>query len=130
MATKEFRVLVCGGRDYADFARVKVVLDQIHARRPITLLINGDARGADKLAQVWAKMAQVCRFDVPAEWDLYGKAAGPQRNTRMFEAKPDLVIAFPGGSGTRDMAGKAEAVGVRIFYPEGRESVFGVATSS
>jgi len=38
------------------------------------------------------------------EWDELGKKAGPLRNQRMLdEGKPDLVVAFPGGGGTKDM---------------------------
>ena len=45
---------------------------------------------------------------VPADWDKYGKAAGPIRNRHMFRlGKPDLVLAFhkdiTKSRGTNDM---------------------------
>ena len=36
--------------------------------------------------------------------EKHGNAAGPIRNQRMLDhGKPDIVVAFPGGSGTADM---------------------------
>jgi hypothetical protein len=41
-----------------------------------------------------------------AEWERLGRKAGPIRNQRMLEeGKPDLVVAFPGGTGTAGMMG-------------------------
>lgn len=52
----------------------------------------------------------------PADWDRYGKAAGGIRNSQMLiEGKPDLVVAFPGGNGTRDMVLKARKAGIRTI---------------
>lgn len=40
---------------------------------------------------------------------------GPLRNQRMLEeGKPDLVVAFPGGGGTKDMVRRAAKAGVPI----------------
>jgi hypothetical protein len=47
-------------------------------------------------------------IEFPANWKVYGRAAGPIRNMKMLlEGKPDLVVAFPGGIGTADMVKKA-----------------------
>jgi DNA-binding MurR/RpiR family transcriptional regulator len=55
----------------------------------------------------------------PADWEAYGKAAGPIRNQRMLdEGKPDLVIAFsdlPTTSGTYDMIKRAKAAGIPVY---------------
>jgi hypothetical protein len=41
--------------------------------------------------------------------------SGPLRNQRMLdEGKPDLVVAFPGGGGTKDMVRRAVQAGVII----------------
>ena len=43
------------------------------------------------------------------------KKAGPLRNQRMLdEGKPDLVVAFPGGGGTKDMVRRSVKAGVPI----------------
>ena len=45
-----------------------------------------------------------------ADWDKFGRAAGPIRNAQMLrEGKPDLVVAFPGGRGTANMVAQAKA---------------------
>ncbi len=110
------RILVCGGRDYADRNRVYDVLDEIHHETPVTAIIEGGAAGADHFACLWSAKRDIDghqRF--VADWTLHGKAAGPLRNARMLaEGRPDLVIAFPGGRGTADMVRKAEAAGVPV----------------
>jgi hypothetical protein len=41
--------------------------------------------------------------------------AGPLRNYQMLEeGKPDLVVAFPGGGGTKDMVRRAVKAGVSV----------------
>lgn len=109
------RVLVCGGRDYKDYATVCRILEDLHKNTPITLLIHGSATGADQLASRWAAVYGVPRKPFPANWLKHGKAAGPIRNRQMLEeGKPDLVMAFPGGRGTADMVRQATAAGVKV----------------
>jgi ABC-type Fe3+-hydroxamate transport system substrate-binding protein len=53
-----------------------------------------------------------------AEWEKYGKRAGPVRNRQMLELKPDGVVAFDtGGPGTRDMITAAQEAGVPVYLP-------------
>lgn len=102
------RVLVCGGRDYADHARVHEVLDKLHREAGIDVIIEGGARGADRWAYQWADSSGVDTATFEADWENQGSFAGPMRNKRMLEeGRPDLVIAFPGGRGTADMVRKA-----------------------
>lgn len=111
-----YRVLVCGGRNYADSIHVCDVLGQYHAACPIFLLIQGGANGADFHAKNWAHSAKVECVTVPAEWDVYGHRAGPIRNQKMIDDYgPDVVIAFPGGHGTRDMLRRARSAGVPVI---------------
>jgi hypothetical protein len=107
------RVLVCGGRDYDDAARLNAILDRAHWANPIICLIHGAAQGSAALAAKWARDSGVPCSAYPAYWERDGKAAGPLRNQRMLDqGKPHLVIAFPGGNGTADMIRKAAAAGV------------------
>lgn len=111
------RVLICGGRDYADEARVHAVLGALHRgeRGPIEMLVNGGAPGADALGRQWAEAMRVPGMTVSADWSRYGRRAGPLRNARMLAAKPDLVVAFPGGRGTANMISQARAAGVEVL---------------
>lgn len=109
------RVLVCGGRDFTDRAFLFESLDMLDARHgPFTKVIHGAAKGADTLAQAWAVARDRAQVAYPADWSK-GKSAGPRRNAEMLCERPDLVIAFEGGSGTRDLTEKARAAGFKVI---------------
>ncbi len=110
------RVLVCGGRDFADNRLLANVLGTMHTMaRNISVVIHGCAQGADTLAGAWARFNGVAEARFPADWATHKKAAGPIRNRQMLaEAEPDVVVAFPGGRGTADMVRAAKAKGVRV----------------
>lgn len=114
------RVLVYGGRDYRDKKRVFAELDALHADTPISVIIQGDAPGADRYGKWWARARGVPTEDYPADWDdlqakvvrarkrpdgtFYNAAAGNTRNLRMMaQGKPDAALEFPGGNGTSSM---------------------------
>ena len=110
------RVLVCGGRDYDDDARVNRTLVELHNDRRITAIIHGGATGADTYAARWGAWYGVDVLKFAARWSTEGRGAGPKRNQRMLDVgKPDLVVAFPGGRGTADMVRRARAAGVRVI---------------
>ena len=114
-----FIVLVCGGREYCDFAAVCRTLDRLRAStdRPL-LIVHGAARGADSMASAWVKRLGDERTDdmpFPADWTKHRRAAGPIRNRQMLrETSPHLVLAFPGRNGTEDMCSIAEAAGMPV----------------
>jgi len=117
------RVLVCGGRDYSDAKAAYAVLDKLNSFRKIEGVIQGSARGADLLGKMWALSRRVPCYAFPADWERYGKSAGPIRNQQMLdEGKPDLVIAFPGGRGTADMVRRSKSRGVRVIQISGQGS--------
>ena len=114
------KVLVCGGRDYDDQMHVYINLDRIHADTPIRYLLNGGATGADSLGKRWAQNRGVQPVTCDALWDFWGRMnnkrrAGPERNAAMLGLGPDLVVAFPGGSGTAGMVRLAKAAGVEVI---------------
>lgn len=107
------RVLVCGGRDFDNYAAIAWELDSL---QPISLIIHGCASGADSLAQQYAEYTGTPVIQFPAQWGTLGRKAGPIRNQQMLdEGKPDLVIAFQGGRGTADMVRRAKKAGVKVI---------------
>lgn len=107
------RVLVCGGRHFADRERLFKKLDDM--REQMDVLIHGMAPGADTLADIWAQAQKVKVISCRAEWRKYGLQAGPIRNQRMIdEGKPDLCVAFPGGRGTADMVRRCKTAGIKV----------------
>lgn len=108
------RVLVSGGRNYDNWARVHGTLSQFHERYGISCIIQGEARGADFCAKTWAMNngVRLASRDLPgtgltgypAKWAELGHKAGIVRNQEMLsDADPNLVIIFPGGKGTAHM---------------------------
>ena len=126
---KEFRVLVCGGRDYYNRERLFRVLDQ--ALQSATMagksftLIHGGCRGADTLAHVWATERQIAiqGGDIrvyEADWERYKKAAGPIRNKLMLtNENPHVIIACKGGNGTAHMMKIGREAGVPVLEIDG-----------
>lgn len=118
------RVLVCGGRDFCDWDKLHFELYSLLDNRPDQrepfVVIQGGAKGADFLAKAWAKYM---RFEYntsveefPADWKKHGRAAGYIRNKQMLvEGKPDLVVAFPGGAGTKNMIDQARKAKVEVI---------------
>lgn len=129
------RILVCGGRDYTNRDNVIRQLDKITLERgwvtpeelrdevgnylPEVVIISGAARGVDTFAADWAIVNGTGLEEYPAQWDKYGKRAGYIRNQQMLdEGKPDLVVAFPGGKGTKMMIDIARKAGVEVVEIE------------
>lgn len=111
------RVIVTGGRDYADADLVNIVLDRLHHEARITWILEGGATEADRLAREWAYHHGVSVETFEADWRKHGKAAGPIRNRRMLDkGKPDMVVAFPGGRGTANMVDQAMKSGVVVEH--------------
>lgn len=120
------RVLVCGGRDFADRDSLESYLTRFHEIRRITMLIHGGAgyrdedgrivAGADILAGEWAEFNGIPTMMFPANWTAFGRSAGPIRNEQMLkEGRPDLVVAFPGGNGTTHMVKIARRAGLEAI---------------
>lgn len=135
------RLLVFGGRNYGLVPRGTVKYtpawaraakqatadrDLLHRRLDallpdVSILIHGDASGADRVARGWAQRRRIPDLPFPANWYPNGReggldrGAGPKRNQQMLdEGRPDKAVGFPGGSGTADMAARCRAAGIEL----------------
>lgn len=106
------KILVCGGRTYGDKMTLASYLEMYAP--PFSIIIQGGAQGADRLAKLWAKSHGVHCAEVEALWTRFGRAAGTRRNSAMLALKPDLCLAFPGGSGTENMIQQCEDLGIAV----------------
>ena len=98
------RILVCGGRNYDNKEFLFAVLDKAYVDFKKICIIQGGAKGADSIAKKWAIEKGVPCFQCDAQWDNYGNSAGSVRNQWMIDyIDIDMVLAFPGGSGTENM---------------------------
>jgi hypothetical protein len=111
------RVVVTGGRTYADRDRLYAVLSAVWSRYPGCTLVEGGALGADRLAREWARANAVAVETVVANWATHGKSAGPRRNREMLELPGvRLVVAFPGGRGTAHAVATAKGLGLKVRH--------------
>ena len=128
------KVIGCGGRhfglrwdedalmfvpDSLERAFLRVELNNLHFLHGFTSVAHGrEPNGADMLIGLWAKDAGLPVREYPADWKQHRRAAGPIRNLEMFNAeKPDLVVAFKGGNGTKNMIDIARRAGVEVVTP-------------
>lgn len=105
--SKIIKIVIAGCRDYNNYEEAKTYIDlcisNIRNGNKI-IILSGGASGADKLGERYAKENG---FDVelyPADWNKYGRSAGPRRNKLMAE-NCDCVICFWDGKsrGTKSM---------------------------
>lgn len=110
------KLLVCGGRNFSDYLKLRETLSNFHTEREITLMITGACKGADLLADGWAAREGIPRALFPANWAGEGKAAGFIRNRRMLKVcNPHVVLAFPGGHGTADTIKLAQYLSIETI---------------
>ena len=92
------KIAVIGSRNFADYELLKKTLNEITG---ITKVISGGAKGADSLAEQWAKENQIETVIYKPDWAKYGRGAGVVRNRLIIE-DCDLCIAFLGRRIQRD----------------------------
>lgn len=110
------RVLICGDRNWDDYAAVERFVSTLDAD---AVVIEGEARGADTMARVAADARGLIVLRFPALWDRHGRAAGAIRNHQMLtEGAPTLVAYFhsnlEASKGTKDMVTRARAHGIAV----------------
>lgn len=113
-------VLVCGSRRFANPFVVSLAIDERIGRLPErSTVIHGDAQGADRIAAEAAERHGHHVIPFPADWKRLGKRAGIERNKKMLDTGPDLVIAFWDGAspGTAHTIGEARRrdIPVEVF---------------
>ncbi len=82
--TGALKVLVCGGREFADYPLVLAVLSVLN----LSVVIHGAARGADTLAGRVASDLGVPQIACPADWDANPRGAGMVGTDRCSGTSP------------------------------------------
>lgn len=76
-------------------------------------MILGGARGADRLAQVYAELHNVQFQVITPDWDKHGRKAGILRNIEMLKISQELISFWDGKSpGTSHAIQWAKANGI------------------
>lgn len=109
-------LLITGGRHYHDISTIHRVLYELAP----SAIIHGCAKGADSHAATWAALNNITQYRHPItaqDWQDYGRKAGPLRNASMLfnDPRPDMCVAFPGGTGTADMVKRCENISLPVL---------------
>ena len=121
------RVIIAGSRNTSNADRE--VADAITASKfNITEVVCGQSGNVDLAGKRWGDANGVFVKDFFADWDSFGKAAGPKRNQEMAGYAffgPDgtkgigdggLIMLWDGSSrGTANMAAHAAICGLKIY---------------
>lgn len=89
------KLAVIGSRTFNDYELLKHHLNKINKVQPITAIVSGGAKGADKLSERYAKEYNIPTIIFYPDWNL-GKHAGFLRNADII-TEADKVIAFHDG---------------------------------
>jgi len=103
---------IVGCRKYQDYDVLKYCVEEwIKENNNIDTIISGGATGVDSLAQQYATENDIPIIIHSAEWQKYGKNAGPKRNTKIVnDATHVLALPSKDSKGTWDTIRKAQAV--------------------
>lgn len=80
-----FFCLVVGSRNFLDYELLKKKLDKVLQHKHQVVIVSGGAKGADSLAEKYAKEKNYPLKIFTANWNSYGKSAGYMRNSQMHE---------------------------------------------
>lgn len=134
------RILVTGGRAFGADGKLNGPQATALARASLVgypsdaVLVHGAADGADSIAaNVWEQLGRKTEAH-PADWMgpcrpgcrpghrrprgsmSYCPAAGVYRNQEMLDTGVDVLVAFPGGRGTKDMTTRALAANIEVVF--------------
>lgn len=84
------KIAVVGSRTFNDYKLLRSTLNKYDH---IELIVSGGAKGADSLAEKYARENGIETLIFKPDWDKNGKAAGYIRNVDIIK-NCDLVIAF------------------------------------
>ena len=127
----EFRVIICGSRDFTDYELLKsecdLLLSYLIKKNINIIIVSGCARGADTLGEQYANERGFTIEKYPANWEKYKKAAGFIRNEEMAK-NADACIAFFSSinesKGTKDMINRAQKENLlikKVYQDEKKE---------
>ena len=104
------KVIVAGSRSVTDYA---LVIDAvISSGFEVTEIVSGCAKGVDAIGEKIAEINGIPVKRFPADWNKYGKRAGPLRNMEMGDYADALVAVRENNSkGTTHMITYMQSLG-------------------
>ena len=106
------RVAIVGSRSWVGMISI---VDFVKSLPRNMIVVTGGAPGADSMAESAAMSAGLTVVVCKANWQKWGRQAGPIRNIAIVEIA-DVIVAFWDGKspGTQDTINKAKRAGKRV----------------
>ena len=121
------KLIVAGGRNFNDYEKLKSTLDNmVFNFGEVTEIVSGNAKGADKLGERYAKENNIPIKRFIPDWEGLGKKAGFVRNRQMGDYAKEhkgMLVAFWDGEskGTKGMIDYAKQIQLNnlvvMYYP-------------
>lgn len=116
------RVLVTGsravGRGYDEVGMALLAVLSNNDGKQFTVVHGGCPTGVDAHADDIARTLNLMLEVHPANWGVFGRAAGPVRNQEMVDKGADMCLAFPWRDsyrGTADCMRRAALAGITVY---------------
>lgn len=112
------KIIIAGGRDFNDYELLERnalrLISTLPGGRDIQI-VSGGAKGVDAMGERFAQENDLEVVLFPADWEKYGRAAGPKRNAQMAEYATHLLSFWNGESkGTKSMISLAKKKNLKI----------------
>ena len=123
-----YKVAVVGSRRFTDYLFMRSALD---ARKDkIGMIVSGGAKGADTLAQRYAKDNGIPIYIIYPEYDMYGRGAPLRRNVTIANlAEYMIAFGYPDSRGTRHVVNKMKDLNKPYIFIQISGSGFGIETN-
>jgi hypothetical protein len=110
------RIIIAGSRWFNNYELLKRKMDAILTTTPLPItIISGTCQGADKLGEQYAKEKGYEVEQHPADWDRFGRAAGPIRNEEMAKVADACVVFWNGKTpGSKSMVALAKKYKLKL----------------
>lgn len=101
---------------YEFYRDLREAVDTAEEYDELEIVSGGCTSGPDAGAKLWCASEEVSYKEFSADWDQYGKAAGPIRNKEMAEYGDALLLVWDGDSkGSANMKAEMEKLKKPVY---------------
>lgn len=111
--------IVCGSRSHKVTPEGLDKLREVLIANKALIVFEGGCSGVDRSVKNYVESKRFLTITFNAEWEKYGKSAGPRRNKKMVlyaKNDPDAIcVSFAGGIGTMNCRELAREAGLKMI---------------
>ena len=114
-----YKIIIAGTRTFNDYNLLESKLDFYLSKKSDIEIVSGTCYGKDLLGEQYAIKHNLPVKRFPADWNKYGRSAGPIRNAQMADYADACIVFWDGKSkGTKSMINlaKQKDLATRIVY--------------